>query len=55
MARAVAMKENGRWVVLVDVDQYGGERMSVAQARNFSSDVQNAARDARVNNERDSR
>lgn len=53
MARAVAKKQNGRWIVLVDVDNYGGDELSVREANAFAYDVKNACRDARDNNARD--
>jgi len=53
MARAVAFKQNGRWLVKVDVDQYGGDDMTPSQASIFASDVRNAVDDAKRNNSRD--
>lgn len=52
MARVVAFEQNGRWLVKVDVDQYGGDNMSVAQAKQFASDVARAAQDAATENQR---
>lgn len=46
MARAVAEKQNGAWVVLVDVDQYGGDEMTPSQARAFAADIRRAAAEA---------
>lgn len=53
MPRAIAFKQNGRWLVKVDVDQYGGEDLSRSQALAFANDITNAAREARANAERD--
>lgn len=54
MARVVAAKENGVWTVLIDVDQYGGDKMTPARALGFAADIKYAAEDAKNNNRRDS-
>jgi hypothetical protein len=36
MPRAVAIKENGRAIVLVDVETYGGDKLSIGQAVEFN-------------------
>lgn len=53
MARVVAQKENGVWSILIDADEYGGDKMTPAQARRFANDVNLAAEDASNNNKRD--
>ena len=53
MPRAIAVKENGRWLVKVDVDEYGGEEISIRQAEVFVGDIRRAIQDARNNNTRD--
>lgn len=53
MARVIPKEENGRWIVLVDVDQYGGDELSIAQARSFGKAVLDAAVEAKLNNARD--
>jgi hypothetical protein len=46
MARAVASQENGEWIVLVDVDNYGGEEMSIHFAKQFKRQLEDAISDA---------
>jgi hypothetical protein len=53
MARVVTEQQNGRWLVLVDVSQYGGDELSIAEAKRFAHDVLNAAEEAETNNRRD--
>jgi hypothetical protein len=53
MARAIPEKQNGQWLVLVDVDTYGGEEMTPAQARGFANALKRAADDAEQYAERD--
>lgn len=53
MARAVAFKQNGIWLVKVDVDNYGGDDMRIRDAEQFARDVSNAIHDAKNNNARD--
>lgn len=52
MARAIADEVNGRAVVLIDVDQYGGDRLSIKQAIALSADLSNAIKDAKRNRDR---
>lgn len=50
MARAIAKKQNGRWIVVVDVDQYGGDELSCQQATNLANDIKRAVYEAQKGN-----
>lgn len=52
MARAIATEENGRSVILVDVDQYGGDKLSIAQACGLMKNLSEAIHEAKRNRAR---